>query len=57
MILLPLGLLATVPVLLRILICVLSLAVMVSHPERRLVPALLTGVLLMLVYGVLRTGS
>lgn len=57
MILLPLGLLATVPVLLRVLICVLSLAVMVSHPERRLVPALLTGVLLMLVYGVLRTGS
>jgi branched-subunit amino acid transport protein len=55
MILMPLGLLATVPVLLRVVICALSVAVMVSSPERRLVPALLTGTLLMLVYGVLRT--
>jgi branched-subunit amino acid transport protein len=55
MILMPLGLLATVPVLLRVLICALSLAVMVSSPERRLVPALLTGTLLMLIYGVLQT--
>jgi hypothetical protein len=55
MILMPLGLLATVPVLLRVLICALSLAVMVSSPERRLVPALLTGTLLMLFYGVLQT--
>ena len=55
MILMPLGLLATVPVWLRVLICGLSLAVMVSHPQRRLVPALLCGTLLMLAYGVLRT--
>ena len=55
MILMPLGLLATVPMLLRVLICALSLAVMVSSPERRLVPALLTGTLLMLFYGVLQT--
>jgi branched-subunit amino acid transport protein len=55
MILMPLGLLATVPVLLRVLICALSLGVMVSHPQRRLVPALLTGTLLMLTYGVFRT--
>jgi len=55
MILMPLGLLATVPLLLRVLMCVLSLAVMMSRPQRRLVPALLTGTLLMLAYGVWRT--
>jgi branched-subunit amino acid transport protein len=55
MILMPLGLLATVPVLLRVLICALSVAVMMSSPQRRLVPALLTGTLLMLAYGVWRT--
>jgi branched-subunit amino acid transport protein len=55
MILMPLGLLATVPLGLRVLICALSLGVMVSHPQRRLVPALLTGTLLMLTYGVMRT--
>ena len=55
MILLPLGLLSTVPMLLRVLICALSLGVMVSSPQRRLVPALLTGTLLMLAYGVFRT--
>ena len=55
MILMPLGLLATVPVWLRVVICALSLAVMVSSPQRRLVPALLTGTLLMLAYGVFRS--
>lgn len=54
MIVLPLGLLATVPLLLRLLICGLSLAVMVSSPQRRLVPALLTGTLSMLIYGVVQ---
>jgi branched-subunit amino acid transport protein len=54
MILMPLGLLATVPMGLRVLICALSLGVMVSSPLRRLVPALLTGTLLMLAYGVFR---
>jgi hypothetical protein len=39
---------------LRVLICALSLGVMVSSPKRRLVPALLTGTLLMLAYGVTR---
>jgi len=29
----------------------LSVGVMVSHPQRRLVPALLSGTLLMLAYG------
>ena len=57
MIVMPLGLLATVPILLRVLICVLSLAVMVSHPQRRLVPALMTGTLLMLAFGVFRASS
>jgi branched-subunit amino acid transport protein len=54
MILMPLGLLATVPAWIRILICLLSIGVMVSKPTRRLVPALLTGTLLMLAYGVIR---
>jgi hypothetical protein len=54
MILMPLGLLATVPMGLRVLICALGLGVMVSSPQRRLVPALLTGTLLMLAYGVFR---
>jgi branched-subunit amino acid transport protein len=54
MILMPLGLLSTVPIWVRILICILSLAVMVSKPTRRLVPALLTGTLLIVAYGVIR---
>jgi branched-subunit amino acid transport protein len=54
MILMPLGLLASVPIFLRVLICALSLAVMVTSPQRRLVPALLTGTLLMLAYGIHR---
>ena len=54
MILMPIGLLATVPVWVRILICILSLGVMVSKPSRRLVPALLTGTLLIVAYGVIR---
>lgn len=54
MILMPIGLLATVPVWLRILICTLSVGVMISKPERRMVPALLTGTLLMVSYGAMR---
>lgn len=53
MILLPIGLLATVPLWIRVVICLLSVGVMVSKPTRRLVPALLTGTLLMLLYGLL----
>jgi hypothetical protein len=55
MLLMPLGLLATVPMVLRMLICVVSLAVMVSRPSRRMAPAPLIGTLLMLSYGVVRT--
>ena len=53
MIILPLGLLATVPVYLRIGLCLLSFAVMISSPQRRLVPALLTGTLLLMTYGLI----
>jgi branched-subunit amino acid transport protein len=54
MILMPIGLLSTVPLWIRILICALSVGVMVSKPTHRLVPALLTGTLLILAYGVIR---
>ena len=54
MVLMPIGLLSTVPVWIRILICILSIGVMVSKPTHRLVPALLTGTLLMLAYGLIR---
>lgn len=51
MVLLPVGVLSQVPTLVRIGVCVMSLAVMVSRPERRMVPALLTGSLLIMTYG------
>ena len=54
MVLMPIGLLSTVPVWIRLLICIFSIGVMVSKPTHRLVPALLTGTLLMLAYGVIR---
>ena len=54
MVLMPIGLLSTVPVWIRLLICILSIGVMVSKPTHRLVPALLTGTLLMLAYGIIR---
>ena len=54
MVLMPIGLLSTVPVWIRLLICILSIGVMVSRPTHRLVPALLTGTLLMLAYGIIR---
>ena len=54
LIVMPLGLMATVPLWIRILICALALGVMVSKTSKRLVPALLTGTLLMVGYGVIR---
>jgi hypothetical protein len=54
LIVMPLGLMATVPLWIQILICALSIGVMISKPTRRLVPALLTGTLLMVSYGVMR---
>jgi branched-subunit amino acid transport protein len=54
LIVMPLGLMATVPLWIRILICALAIGVMISKPTRRLVPALLAGTLLMVGYGVIR---
>jgi branched-subunit amino acid transport protein len=54
LIVLPLGLLDTVPLWIRILICVISVSIMLSKPQQRLVPALLIGTLLMVSYGVIR---
>ncbi len=54
LIFLPIGLLATVPLYLRILVCILAIGVMISNPSRRLVPALLTGTLLMVSIGILK---
>ena len=52
-ILLPIGVLAQVPMWVRVAVCVLSVGVMMSHPQRRLVPALLTGTLLIMSYGIM----
>ena len=54
MILFPIGMLTTVPIWIRLLISVLSIGVMISSPTRRLVPALLTGTILMVSYGIFR---
>jgi len=54
LIVMPLGLMATVPLWIRVLICALAIGVMISKPTKRLVPALLTGTLLMVGYGVVR---
>jgi len=54
LIVLPIGLLDTVPLWIRILICVISVSIMLSKPQQRLVPALLIGTLLMVSYGVIR---
>lgn len=53
LIFLPVGLLSTVPLYLRVLVCILAVSVMISSANRRLVPALLTGTLLMITVGVL----
>lgn len=54
LIFLPVGLLSTVPLYLRVLVCLLALGVMISNPSRRLVPALLVGTLLMVTIGVMQ---
>jgi branched-subunit amino acid transport protein len=53
LVVLPQGPLTAVPLWVRVGVCALSVAVMMSRPERRLVPALLTGTLLMFCYGML----
>ena len=54
LIFLPVGLLSTVPLYLRLLVCILALGVMLSNPRWRLVPALLTGTLLMVTIGIVK---
>ncbi len=54
LIFLPVGLLSTVPLYLRVLVCIFAIGVMISNPNRRLVPALLTGTLLMVTIGVFK---
>ena len=50
-ILLPVGLLATVPMYARISVSLLALLVMLSKPGKRMVPALLTGTIALVLYG------
>lgn len=50
MIILPVGLLATVPLFVRLLICLVSILIMVSGTKRKLGPALLGGILCLLFY-------
>lgn len=54
MLLLPQGLLASVPLGIRCLICAVSIGTMLAKPTRPLAPALLMGSLLMVGYGLLR---
>lgn len=54
LILMPTGALTAVPVAVRIAIAAVSLGVMLIRPGGRLVPALMTGTGLMLIYGLLR---
>ena len=51
-ILLPVGLLATVPMSVRIIVSVLAILVMISKREKRMVPALLTGTMGLVLYGL-----
>jgi len=54
LIFLPVGMLSTVPLYLRLIICAIALGVMLINPSRRLVPALLIGTLLMVAVGVVQ---
>ena len=50
MIVLPIGLLSTVPLYVRLLVCALTVAIMVMGHKRRLGPALLIGILCLISY-------
>ena len=50
------GMLGEVPWWIRLFIALVALAVMLTNPARRLVPALCTGCGLTLIYGFWRTG-
>jgi branched-subunit amino acid transport protein len=51
-ILLPVGLLSTVPMYVRLTVSVLALIVMYSKPGQRMVPALLTGTMALVLYAL-----
>lgn len=51
-ILLPVGLLSTVPIYVRLTVTILALIVMYSKPGERMVPALLTGALALVLYAL-----
>ncbi len=55
LIFLPVGMLSTVPLYLRLVICAIAVGVMLINPSRRLVPALLIGTLLMIAVGIVQT--
>ncbi len=55
LIFLPVGMLSTVPLYLRLIICAIAVGVMLINPSRRLVPALLIGMLLMVAVGIVQT--
>ncbi len=55
LIFLPVGMLSTVPLYLRLVICAIAVGVMLINPSRRLVPALLIGTLLMVAVGIVQT--
>ena len=55
LIFLPVGMLSTVPLYLRLIICAIAVGVMLINPSRRLVPALLIGTLLMVAVGIVQT--
>ena len=54
LIFLPVGMLSTVPLYLRLIICAIAVGVMLINPSRRLVPALLIGTLLMVAVGIVQ---
>ena len=53
---LPSGLLAEVPMAVRLLVMAATMGVMLTNPARRMVPALATGCLITLIYGFWRSG-
>lgn len=55
LIFLPVGMLSTVPLYLRLIICAIAVGVMLINPSRRLVPALLIGTFLMVAVGIVQT--
>ena len=55
LIFLPVGMLSTVPLYLRLIICAIAVGLMLINPNRRLVPALLIGTLLMVAVGIVQT--